>query len=108
MSMLIDFDQNTMANMTAALEYVCKKIPADKDSHETRKRIADAMVASAKAGNRGYVDFQNTGFRALDEIIRPRRFNWFGFRWLSSFIMTLAAESLVASPSSLTSSVRKP
>jgi len=85
--MLIEFDQNTMANMTAALEFVCKKIPADKDNHDTRKRIADAMVTCAKAGNRSYVDFQNAGFRTLDEITRPPRFNWFGFRW-SSFITT--------------------
>jgi hypothetical protein len=26
--MLIEFDQNTLANMTAALEFVCKRIPA--------------------------------------------------------------------------------
>ena len=30
-NMLIEFDQNTIANMTAALDYVCKKIPADRD-----------------------------------------------------------------------------
>jgi hypothetical protein len=82
--MLIEFDQNTMANMTAALEYVCKKIPADKDNHDTRKRIADAMIACAKTGRRNYVDFQNAGFRSLDDITRPARFDWFGFRWLSS------------------------
>jgi hypothetical protein len=81
---MLEFDQSTVANMTAALEYVCKKIPADKDSSDTRKRIADAMVACAKAGNRGYVDFQNAGFRSLDDITRPPRFDWFGFRWLSS------------------------
>ncbi len=52
--MLIDFDQNTIANMTAALEYVCKNIPARKDNHEARKRIADAMIAAAKVGNLGY------------------------------------------------------
>ncbi|WP_024516291.1 hypothetical protein [Bradyrhizobium sp. Tv2a-2] len=82
--MLIEFDQNTMANMTAALEHVCKKIPVDKDNHDTRKRIADAMVACAKAGRRSYVDFQNAGFRSLDDITRSARFDWFGFRWLSS------------------------
>ena len=43
--MLTEFDQNTIANMTAALEYVCKRIPTDKDGHEIRKRIADAMIA---------------------------------------------------------------
>ena len=49
--MLIDLDQNTVANMTAALESVCKRIPTGKDSRDTRKRIADAMIACAKAGN---------------------------------------------------------
>lgn len=29
--MLTKMDQNTIAKMTAALEYVCKKIPPDKD-----------------------------------------------------------------------------
>ena len=73
--MLTEFDQNMMANITAATEYVCKEIPADKDNHGTRKRIADAMVACAKAGNRSYVDFQNAGFRTLDEIAQGPRFN---------------------------------
>ena len=38
--MLTEFDQNTIAYMTAALDYVCKKIPADKDDGEMRKRIS--------------------------------------------------------------------
>ena len=37
--MLTEFDQTTIANMTAALDFVCKKIPADKDSNELRKRV---------------------------------------------------------------------
>jgi hypothetical protein len=82
--MLIEFDQNTVANMTAALDYVCKRIPADRDSRETRKRVADAMIACAKAGSRDYSDFQNVGFRTLEEITDPPRFNVFGLRWLSS------------------------
>lgn len=81
--MLLQFDQNTVAKMTAALEFVCKKIPADNDTSETRKRIADAMLAAAKDGNRSYADFQNAGLQALDEIVRPPRFNWFGFKWRS-------------------------
>jgi hypothetical protein len=28
--MLIEFDQSTLAKMTAALEYVCKRIPVGK------------------------------------------------------------------------------
>jgi len=44
--MLTEFDQTTIANMTAALDYVCKKIPADKDSNELRKRIGDVGVCA--------------------------------------------------------------
>ncbi len=85
--MLIDLDQNTMVNMTAALEYVCRKIPADKNNHDNRKRIADAMVASANAGKRSYADFRNVGFKALDQVIRPPRFNRLWSGWLSFVIL---------------------
>ena len=78
--MLTEFDQNTIANMTAALEYVCKRIPADKDGYEVRKRIADAMVACGRAGKRTLVDFQDAGTEVLGEIVKPSGFNWFGLR----------------------------
>jgi hypothetical protein len=68
---LTEFDQNTMANMTAALEYVCKRIPKEQDGHVIRKRIADAMVDCAKSGIRSYVDLQNAGIAVLDEALRP-------------------------------------
>ena len=78
--MLIEFDQNTMANMTAALEHVCNQLPAEKDSHETRKQIADGIVACAKAGRRTLEDFQDAGLAVLAEITRPPRFSWFGLK----------------------------
>ena len=81
--MLIEFDQNTMANMTAALEAVCKKLPRDKDNHETRKSIADAIVASAKAGRQTYIDFECVGFKVLQQNKASPRSNRFGFRCLS-------------------------
>lgn len=84
--MLIDFDQNTMANMTAALERVCRKLPKDKDNYETRKSIADALAAVAKVGKPTYVDFENAGFKALKLIIAPSRSSRFGFGRLSSLL----------------------
>jgi hypothetical protein len=78
--MLIEFDQNTLANMTAALEFVCRKIPADKDTPEIRKQIANEMIACAKLGRRTYVDLQIAGERRLTEITRPQRPRWCG--WL--------------------------
>jgi hypothetical protein len=71
--MLTEFDQTTMANMTAALEQVCDKLPPDKDTHENRKRIADAMIAYGRSGRRTLSDFQNFGSRTLVEITRLSR-----------------------------------
>lgn len=77
--MLIEFDQSTLANMTAALEFVCKRIPADKDTPELRKQLADEMIACARSGKRKYVDFQEAGTKALAEITRSRRSSWLGW-----------------------------
>jgi hypothetical protein len=78
--MLIEFDQNTLANMTAALESVCRKLPPGKDSPQLRKQIADAMVARAKAGRRSYADFESAGAEALGESAMPDRSRWLS--WL--------------------------
>ena len=71
--MLINFDQSTLAYMTAALESVCKKIPPEKDSAELRKRIADELVASAHGYRRSFADFEEAGMRVLGEIVQPAR-----------------------------------
>ena len=76
--MLTELDQNTIANMTAALEHVCKKIPADRDSHDFRKHIAAAMIGCANNGTRAFVDFQSAGMKALEEILSPSGMNWLG------------------------------
>src|SRR5581483_8511901 len=80
---LAEFDQSTMANMTAALEFVCRRIPKEKDTHDVRKRIADAMISRAKSGNRDYVDFQSAGMKALDEILRAPKFKRLWSAWVS-------------------------
>jgi hypothetical protein len=77
--MILSLDQSTVANMTAALEYVCKQIPPESDSHETRKAIADAMLASAKAGTRSLIQFQEIATAKLEEITRSRKRAW--WRW---------------------------
>src|SRR6516225_2484959 len=65
--MLTKMDQNTIAKMTAALEYVCKKIPPDKESNELRKRIGDAIAECANSGNGLLSDFQNVGSKVLGD-----------------------------------------
>jgi hypothetical protein len=74
--MLIDIDPTTLTYMTAALEGVCNNIPPDQDSNELRKRIADEMIAAAKADRRSFADFEEAGMKVLNEVVRPGRFGW--------------------------------
>jgi hypothetical protein len=83
--MLTEFDQNTIANMTAALEYVCKRIPPEKDTHDLRKQIGATMIQCANRGSRTFIDFQNAGTKALAELLRPPKFDWYGLGRLFRF-----------------------
>ena len=75
--MLLDLDQTTLTYMTAALEGVCNKIPPEKDSSELRKRIGNAMIASAEANQRTFADFEGAGMRVLNEVmVRPGHLKW--------------------------------
>ena len=47
---MLQFDQSTLANMTAALEYVCRKLPPDKDNQAIRKYIGDELLAACQKG----------------------------------------------------------
>jgi hypothetical protein len=71
--MLIEYDQSTMANMTAALDSVCEHIPPGRDTSEVRKRIADAMIESARAGRRNFVDFRAAGMKVVAELRSTKR-----------------------------------
>ena len=70
---LLKLDQSTVANMTAALEFVCKRIPADLDSHDIRKAIADTMLDRANAGTRSLAQFQEIGLAKLKEVTQPKK-----------------------------------
>ena len=78
--MPLHLDQSTVANMTAALEYACKQIPPESDSYETRKAIADAMMAGANAGARSLPQLQEIGSAKLKEIVQPKKRRWFWWR----------------------------
>lgn len=74
--MLLEFDPSTLAYMNAALEQVCEQIPPEADSNELRKRIADEIIAAARADRRGYSDFEEAGMRVLNELQQPGQFRW--------------------------------
>jgi hypothetical protein len=77
--MLTEFDQTTIANMTAALDFVCKKIPVAKDSNELRKRIGDELIRSARAGRRSLIDLQQAGIKVLLETPKSTKSSWFSW-----------------------------
>ena len=50
---MLEFDNSTLANMTAALDDARKKLLLSGiDTSENRKRIGDALIAAANAGKR--------------------------------------------------------
>ena len=76
---MIEFDQNTIANMTAALDYVCKKIPPESESESLRKSIGNEIIRSAQSGKRDLIDMQEAGLRVLKAALKPKKkFGWFG------------------------------
>jgi hypothetical protein len=77
--MLTEFDQGTIANIASALESVCQMIPADKDSNELRKRIADELIHSASMGRRSLIELKQSGMQIVNETAKPTRSGW--FRW---------------------------
>jgi predicted Fe-Mo cluster-binding NifX family protein len=79
--MLTEFDQTTIANIAAELDFVCKKNPADKDSNELRKRIGDELVCCARIGRRSLIDLQQAGMKVMEESATPTRSCWFTSKW---------------------------
>jgi len=65
---MLEFSQTTIANMTAALDYGCGLLSSDMDTSENRKRIADALIASAKAGDDSLVQLKALAQRVVDAI----------------------------------------
>jgi hypothetical protein len=47
MPSLLNLDQTTLANMTAALAYACRKLPPDRDNQAIRKHIASKISLMA-------------------------------------------------------------
>jgi hypothetical protein len=79
-NMITEFDQNTIANMTAALDYVCKTIPPERDSADLRKRIGNEIIRCAQTGKRSVLELQQAGLGVLQADTKAKRGSWFGFR----------------------------
>lgn len=73
---ILSFDQNTLANMTAALEYVCRKLPPDRDNPDIRKYIAGEIVAQAKNGKTEYSELIDVGLGVVNNYLFPPSRSW--------------------------------
>jgi len=71
MNSLLKFDQTTLANMTAALEYVCRKLPADRDNPPIRKYIAEQIVVTANGGETRLCHLTDVGLQIVNRYVFP-------------------------------------
>ncbi len=51
---MMKFDRRTAANLEVAPETVCQKLP-NGGNHETRKRVAEALLRAAESGHRNFL-----------------------------------------------------
>jgi hypothetical protein len=63
---MLEFEANTLAFMTAALEQSCKKLK--NDTPEARKYIADKLKACARTGRVGQIALTEAGEQAVAEL----------------------------------------
>ena len=65
---MLEFDTNSLAFMTAALEQTCKKLKVD--TPEARKFVADKLIESARSGRKSMAHFIEAGEKALAQLDR--------------------------------------
>jgi hypothetical protein len=76
MNSILNLDQATIANMTAALEYACRKLPADRDNQAIRKHIADEILAAAQKGRVSFGDLTDAGLKVVNVYRFPPGRSW--------------------------------
>jgi hypothetical protein len=68
---MLNFDQSTLANLTAALEYVCRKLPPDRDNPAIRKYIAKELLTVANKGRISLGDLTAAGLKIVNSYLFP-------------------------------------
>ena len=76
MNSILNFDQTTLANMTAALEYVCRKLPPERDNPAIRKYVAEEIVAACERGKTTLGDLNGVGLGVVNSYLFPPTRSW--------------------------------
>ncbi|MBR1153627.1 hypothetical protein [Bradyrhizobium sp. JYMT SZCCT0428] len=69
-------DQTTVANMAAALDYVCRKLPPERDNPAVRTHIADEIVVAANNGQTSLGDLTDIGLKVVNDFVFPPGRSW--------------------------------
>jgi hypothetical protein len=62
--------------MTAALEYVCRKLPAERDNPVIRKYIAEEIVVASSKGQTALGDLTSVGLKVVNGYLFPPGRSW--------------------------------
>ena len=76
MTSMLKFDQTTLANMAAALDYACRKLPRDRDIPAIREYIAGEIVAAANKGTTSLSELSNVALHAVNSYLFPPARSW--------------------------------
>jgi hypothetical protein len=76
MNSILKVNQTTPANITAALEYVCRKLPPDRDNPAIRKYIAEEIVAASNKGETTLGDLAGAGLMVVNGYLFPPERFW--------------------------------
>jgi hypothetical protein len=79
--MSFESDQHIISNMMDAMEELCTRLQPERVNQQALILIADAMIASAKAGKHSLIELYAAGLNAVLEN-EASRSSWFGLRRL--------------------------
>jgi hypothetical protein len=74
---MLEFDNSTLANMTAALDDGCKMLSGDSDTVRNRKRIGDAIIAAARSYKRSLPQLTEVAQREAAAILGHQEKSFF-------------------------------
>ena len=76
MKSLLNLDQSTLANMAEALEFVCRKLPPDRNNPAIRNYIAQEMVAATDKQPTSLSDLTSAGLNVVNNFLFPPARSW--------------------------------
>ena len=73
---MLSLDQTILANMTAALEYACRKLPPERDNPAIRKHVAEAIIAVSMNNQATLGALTDAGLDVVNVFLFPPKRPW--------------------------------